>query len=435
MRIEGPWTWRSRKTAIVAGGAVLLAIAIGFALLGKPHAKVGEAAQQSATIAAQPFVATLGVAGQVAAGDIVAVVAPFDGRVTKVNFEFGDPVQQDQVLATLDTTEIGQRRDEAEAEFLKATQSAAELANWSNGAEVSQARRGETSAATELEDTNRKISETRTLFDRGLVARDELDNLVQQQRSQTSALAAARQDLAETLKRGAGANRRVADIELHTAQARLEELQTQFAGASLRAPTAGVIVRPPGEKADTASPAVHAGMSLTRGQLIAAIARPGGLTVSFQLSEADANRVRPGQRVEATGPGFAGMSLPGVVATVARDATPATGDTAVSFAATARLDPLTPAQAAVIRIGMTANVMIDLYRNPSALTAPPGAIQGTAPDTFVMVKDTRSGQLRRVAVQIGQTAADGVEILSGLKPGDVVVWTPDSTGDSDDKGS
>lgn len=415
--------------------AVLLAFVVGIALFGKPHAKVGEAAQQSVTIAARPFVATLSVAGQIAAGDIVAVVAPFDGRVTNVKFEFGDPVQQDQVLATLDTTEIGQRRDEAEAVYLKAAQSAAELANWSNGAEVSQARRGESAATTELEDTNRKISETRTLFDRGLVARDELDSLVQQQRSQASALAAARQDLAETLKRGAGANRRVVDIELHTAQARLDELQSQLAGAALRAPSAGVIVRQPGEKADTASPTVHAGMSLTHGQLIAAIARPGGLTVSFQLSEADANRVRPGQHVDVTGPGFEGKSLPGVVATVAREATPATGDTAVSFAATARLGTLTQAQATVIRIGMTATVTIDLYRNPSALTAPPGAIQGTAPDTFVMVKATRSGQLRRVAVQIGQTAPDGVEILSGLKPGDVVVWTPDTTGDSDDKGS
>jgi multidrug efflux pump subunit AcrA (membrane-fusion protein) len=84
---------------------------------------------------------------------------------------------------------------------------------------------------------------------------------------------------------------------------------------------------------------------------------------------------------------------------------------------------------------MTANVSIDLYQNPSALTAPPGAIQGTAPDTFVMIKDQGTGQLHRVAVKIGQTAADGVEILSGLKPGDVVVWTPDAGADSDDKGS
>ena len=435
MRIKAPWPWKSRRTAIVVGGAALLVVAVGMFLVARPHGSGASAGQQSTVIQAQPFVATLGVAGQVAAGDVVAVVAPFDGKVTQVNFDYGSPVAQGQVLVTLDTTEILQRRDEAEAEYLKAAQSAADMANWPNSAEVSQARRNEAAAEFDLADTKRKISETRTLFDRGLVARDELDSLMQQQRSQENALAAAKQDVAETVKRGTGPNRRVADIELSTARARLDDLQAQMDGASLRAPVAGVIVRPQGEKSETAAQGVHAGMSLTRGQLIAAIARPGGLSVTFQLSEADANRVRPGQQVHVTGPGFEGMNLSGVIATVAREATPATGDTAVSFAASARLDPLTPAQAAIIRIGMTASVTIDLYRNSLALTAPPAAIQGTAPDTFVLVKTPGTQQPRRVAVRIGQTAPDGVEILSGLKAGDVVIWTPGASSDSDDNGS
>lgn len=435
MRIKAPWPWKSRQTAIVVGGAALLVVAVGMFLVARPHGSGASAVQQSTVIQAQPFVATLGVAGQVAAGDVVAVVAPFDGKVTQVNFDYGSPVAQGQVLASLDTAEIVPRRDEAEAEYLKAAQSAADMANWSNSAEVSQARRTEAAAEFDLADTKRKISETRTLFDRGLVARDELDSLMQQQRSQENALAAAKQDVAETVKRGTGPNRRVADIDLSTARARLDDLQAQMDGASLRAPVTGVIVRPQGEKTETVAQGVHAGMSLTRGQLIAAIARPGGLSVTFQLSEADANRVHPGQQVQVTGPGFEGMNLSGVIATVAREATPATGDTAVSFAASARLDPLTPAQAAIIRIGMTASVTIDLYRNPLALTAPPAAIQGTAPVTFVLVKTPGTQQPRRVAVRIGQTSPDGVEILSGLKAGDVVVWTPGSSSDSDDNGS
>jgi hypothetical protein len=55
---------------------------------------------------------------------------------------------------------------------------------------------------------------------------------------------------------------------------------------------------------------------------------------------------------------------------------------------------------------------------------PPAAIVGAAPDTAVMVRDPRSHRPRRVAIQIGHVSPDGVEVLSGLKEGNVVLWSP-----------
>jgi HlyD family secretion protein len=415
---------RARHAALFAGGGLLLALAAGF-LLTRPHAGKGAqaSAMQSAVIQARPFTSTLGVTGMITPGDVVAVTAPFDGKVNQVGFDYGAPVGHGQILVALDTSEVRQRRDEAEAEYLKASQAAAEMANWSSGPEVSQARRSEGSAQYDLADTARKITETKVLLDKGLVARDELDGLIQQQRSQQIAVVAAHQELFEALKKGDVASRRVAFIEKATAKARLDELSAESDGALVRAPVTGVLVHPPGEKGDSAGQPLHVGMALTKGQLIGAIAHPGGLAVSFQLSEADANRVHPGLRVAVTGPGFEGVDLNGTIASVAGEATPASGgEGAITFAASARLDPLTPAQASIVRIGMSASVSIDLYRNPSALVAPPGAIQGDAPDTYVMVKQG-AGQPRRVAVRIGRIAPDGVEILSGLKPGNVVIWS------------
>jgi HlyD family secretion protein len=425
--------WRSRPAAVITGAVVLLALVAGFVLMRHHGDNATQAsATQSAVIQARPFASTLGVTGIVTPGDVVSVTAPFDGKVNQVGFDFGAPVSQGQMLVTLDTSELQQRRDEAEAEFLKASQAAADMANWSTGPEVSQARRSESSAQYDLAETARKIAETKALLDKGLVARDEYDGVVQQQRSQQTALVAARQELSEALKKGDAASRRVSSIELETAKARLDELQTESAGAVVRAPVAGVLVHPPGEKGDSAAQSLHVGMSLSKGQLIGAIAHSGGLAVTFQLSEADANRVRPGQRVQVTGPGFEGVDLTGTIASVAGEATPASGgEGTVTFAASARLDPLTPAEAATVRIGMSASVSIDLYSNPNALVAPPASIQGDAPDTYVMVKDKGGGPPRRVAVRIGRIAPDGVEVLSGLKPGDVVVWSGSASTDPD----
>jgi HlyD family secretion protein len=255
------------------------------------------------------------------------------------------------------------------------------------------------------------------------VPRNEYEAAQRQRQAQETGLAAARQDLDQALLRGGAAPRRAAGLDLQNARDRLAELDGQAATAAVRATIGGVIVRPPADKAETA--AVHPGQQMTRGQMIGAVASPDALVVTFQLGETDANRVRPGQSVTVTGTGFPGMILKGRVTAVAGEATPPSAGSPIStVAALARLEPLTPEQAAAVRIGMTAAVSIQIYANPSALVAPPAAIQGAAPAATVSVRDAASGKVRQVAVRIGQVAPDGVEVVSGLRAGDVVVWTP-----------
>lgn len=422
-RVQALAIWRSRKWTVVAAVSGVAILGLCLALAPRRAAAPDPAADQTQTLSPRPFVATLGLVGSVVPGDSVDVVAPFDGVVRRLGFDYGTGVTAGQILVELDPAEIGQRRNEAEAAYLKAAKASETLANWSSGTEVARARRAVEAAVLDLADLERKTAETKGLLDRGLVARGEYDGLVQQRRSQDMVLAGARQDLAAVLAQGAGSARRVAALELGNARAQLARLDGQAAGALVRAPEAGVIVRPVG-KGEDAEP-LHAGQTVTRGQLIGSIARAGGLTVAFQLSETDANRVQPGMAVTVTGPGFGGLTVAGHVTSVAGQATApaAAGGPLASFPAMARLDALTPEQAKAIRIGMTANVAVDLYRNPAALVAPPAAIQGAAPAAWVKVRDPRGGPPRTVAVKLGRIAPDGVEIVSGVKAGDVLVWS------------
>jgi multidrug efflux pump subunit AcrA (membrane-fusion protein) len=224
------------------------------------------------------------------------------------------------------------------------------------------------------------------------------------------------------MARGRGAGREVVELELREARAQLAELEAEVGGAVIRAPAAGVIVRPPADK-ENAGGQIHVGQTLTKGQLIGSIARTGGLAVSFQLSETDADAVRPGMGVSVTGPGFGGAAIDGKVTSVAGEASPSSGagGPLATFAATARLDPLTPDQTRTVRIGMTANVTVATYSAKRALTVPPAAVHGAAPDATVEVKGPFGR--RSVRVRLGHVGPDGVEILSGLNPGDTVVWT------------
>ena len=75
-----------------------------------------------------------------------------------------------------------------------------------------------------LADTERKLAETRSLLDRGIVPRLEVDALDQQARQQRLDLASAQAELTSTLARGQGENLQIADMELTNATAKHGDL-------------------------------------------------------------------------------------------------------------------------------------------------------------------------------------------------------------------
>ncbi|QNA82614.1 HlyD family efflux transporter periplasmic adaptor subunit [Sphingomonas sp. So64.6b] len=395
-----------------------------------PGAKTASATamiEKSLVVKREPFNSTINVMGTIAPGNGLDITAPFDGTIKSIRFAYGDLVNQGQTLAELDLSGLEQSRNEAESAYLKAAQASNDMTSWTSGPEVSRARRAATSAMYELSDTENKMRETKALLDRGLVPRSEYDGMIQQQRSQKTSLVAAQEDLEIALRRGQGPNRRLAELDLKNAQLRLAKLVAQFDGAILRAPEDGIIVRPPVDagSAGAATEALHVGSRLSKGQLIGTIARAGGLGVTFRLDEADINRIRTGMPVMVTGPGFGELSLSGQISSVAGEAgkDSASGTGKASFTATARLNALTPEQAARVKIGMTAMVIVIAYSNPNAIVVPPEAVQGAAPAATVNVRDPKTGKPAPRMVRLGLVSPTGAEILAGLKPGDEVMWS------------
>ena len=151
--------------------------------------------------------------------------------------------------------------------------------------------------------------------------------------------------------------------------------------------------------------------------------RRDSLVVEFALNEADAGRVKVGQSASASGGGLGDRQLSGKVLSVAGEARPsATGSGSSTVLARVRLTDV-PADASRIRIGATANISIKVREVARAIVVPPQAVQGAPPVGQVLVKDPKTAKISPRQVIIGETSAEGVEILSGLKPGETVVWS------------
>ncbi len=408
-----------RRRVLVPGVVALLVAAFGWWWIGARADKASVPAERNVVVARQPFVATLAFAGKIAPGDAVSIVAPFDGAVRAINFAYGARVAAGDTLLVLDTQEIAAARNQAEAAYLKAHQPADDIANWSRGPEVAAARRRVRLAALELARLEREAREGRRLFGKGLIARNEHEGIEQQLVAQRMTASAASDELADTLAQGGAIAARIAGLELDNARAALRRSEAQIGQSVIRAPASGVLVAPPASGAKLIEGPLHPGTRVTRGQLIGTVARDGGLSVTFEVDESDVNALATGQSVIVTGAGFTGLTLNGKVAAIAAPIEATTGPT--RFIARARLDPLPVDQAARVRIGMSAAVAVITYQAPAAIVVPPEALLGAAP--LARVKVRTGGRTTERQVAVGRVTPAGVEIRSGLRPGETVVWT------------
>lgn len=411
---------RQAQAALAVAAVLSAGAAYSLARGGPSEARAEE---QSATMMRAPFVVTVNFSGRVTPGERIDLSAPFDARVTRVLFEYGDQVEAGQRLLELDASDVLRSRAEAESAWLKADAEAARVVGWEGGVEVRRATRAMAAAEADLADLEARIVETRALLERGLVPRSEYEGFLQQRRQRDAALVAAREELAETLKRAGAGEKRLASLQRAVAAAQYDAVRSGGDGVII-APQGGVIVRP-ASQGDGVDKAVRTGGRVAKGQSLAVIASTAALDVVFMLDELDLGAVHPGQRAVVTGPGFGGKTLTGIVTGVAGEASAEGGANKAVFEARVRLDPLSSDAARVVRIGMTANLAIVAYENESALVANPDAVQGAAPHAFIMVRG-RGAEPERREIVVGRVGPMGVEVLSGLEPGDVVVWTPSS---------
>ena len=411
-----------RRLLWTAVGVVAIVCVLALTLRGRTKAP-DATTEQSFVVQRAPFVMLSTFSGQIVPGVRIDLTAPVDARVAEVRFAYGDQVQEGQLLVVLDPGDVARGRAEAEIAWLRADAEASRLRNWDQGAEMRRASRSVEAAESDLNDAEAKLAETKRLLDRGLVSRSEYDGLVQQRRQRQAAMAAARDDFADTQQRGRGGERRIALLQREAARSGHAGL-TGAPGSAIYAPRTGVIVRPTGdgEGGEGGQGGVHAGGQVRKGQLLGVIASASGLDVAFKLDEADLATLEPGQKAMVTGPGFGGVALPGTLLRVGGEAQAPPGGGKATFEVRIRLDPSSATAARKIRIGMTANVAIMAYENPKAVTAPPQAVQGAAPRAYVMVRSRPGRPAERRPIAIGRVGSSAVEVLSGLAPGDIVVW-------------
>lgn len=410
----------SRKAKLVLGaGAVLLAGLLLVAFTRGGDSEV-EAPPMTYTVSQGPFEIKQSFSGRIVPGEQVEIIAETDATVMDIAFRFGDRVEEGQILYRLSAADVWRKTAEARIGYLQAADTASQMDNWASGPEMNAAKRGLESARIQFEEIRRRHEEGQRLFERGLIARTEMEGLQSSLRQSEQAVTTAEEDLARTEARGRGVERQVAGLQRGLASTKLQEA-VSGSEAVIRAPRAGVMVRPRSGTNGSDNSGAKVGGKVGLGQSLGVIAALDGLDVVFRVDEADLILLETGMVAAVTGPGLGGQTLQGRLLAVSGEADAGSSSEKTQFEARVRLDPLSEDVAKIMRVGMTAQVSLVLYETEQAITVPVSALNNGAP--LVQVKKA-DGTLEIRPVTLGRIGPDRVEILSGLKVGDVVVWKP-----------
>ncbi|WP_338477767.1 HlyD family efflux transporter periplasmic adaptor subunit [Pseudomonas trivialis] len=406
-------------------GAVLIVLAGAAGLVLRcPAQTPGSADEQWLAVKPDQLVHQIGLVGKIEPDTTVTLTAPFDGNVQANLVEQGQRVEAGQVLLRMDPATLEVQLRDALSAQLKARRAVQDMQDWDSSANVSRARRSLRTAEMTADTTRRRLSESEDLFKRGIIPRNELDDLKQQARQQQLDLAAARAELQQAQDQGRGEYRQIADMELTNATVKYEALQQLLAGKEVKAPFSGIVVPAPGNNSAQAggnnNAPVQSGSKVSQGQVLFGLANIERLKIVAKVSELDINQLHQGQAVEVLGDGFDGERLSGTVSVVSGLAIASEGQGSAQFPVTLAIPTLTPQQLQRVRLGMSARLTIVTYNNAQAMVVPGQAIGA---DMTVEYRAAMDQPVERVKVTTGQSTPQGVEVF-GLKPGFVKIPRP-----------
>ena len=317
-------------------------------------------------VESRAFAATVAVTGSLISSSRVDVKAETTGRLLKFAKEEGDPVKAGEVVAWVD--------QENSQLAIRQADSAVKVAE----AGLERARVNDAHSRSELERAQNLVKSG------GITDRDL--------------------KLAQLAETDAAAQVLVAEAQLAQAQAALDTARKRLRDTEIHAPVGGEIQRK----------FINAGAYVEPTTAMMTVVDNSRLEVESLLASSDLAPIRPGQRVTFTVNSFPGVEFQGRVI----DINPAVdADTR-----TAKIRVQVDNSAGRLKAGMFAQGEILTGVEANAIIIPASAVyrdDRSAKESYVYVAE--NGKAAKRAVRIGRERPGELEIVAGLKPGDMLV--------------
>lgn len=347
-------------------------------------------------VAKQNLVQTVVASGRVETPLRVDVGSQLTGTVASVPVAQGQAVAKGQLLLALENSEQQAAVEQARAGVSQAQARLAQLDKLALPA----ARQSQNQADINLQNTRRQYERTRQLREKNFVGQAALDDARRNLEIAESQLQSTR--LQVQSNDTGGAERQLARATLEQAVASLNAARARLALTRILAPHAGILISRNVEQGDVVQP----------GKVLMVLSPTGPTQLVLQIDERNLAQLRIGQQAMASADAFPAQRFTARIAYVNPGVDAQRGSVEI------RLD--VPEPPAYLRQDMTVSVDIEVGRRDQVLALPADTVRDahTAAPWVMKVED---GRAKRQALQLGLRGTGQIEVLDGLREGDLVL--------------
>ncbi len=364
--------------AVVVSVIVLVAVLIRSGVLSRP---VEVVTVKVAPVFPSKALTVLNASGYVVAQRKAAVSSKATGRLEKLRVEEGRTVKAGQVLAELENQDLRATLEEARAA-------------------IKVAKAALNNARAELDDATLNYNRQKALRKSGAVSEQAFDTAEARYRKAVAMETSAR-----------------FGVDKATASVKVAEVNLEY--SYIRAPFDGVVLTKNADEGEVVAPF---GASLNAKAAVVTMADMASLMVEADVSESSLEKVRKGGPVEIRLDAFPNDRFPAFVHMIVptADRSKATVMTKIKFdKLDERILPEMSAKAAFLSRPLKPE------ENAPFLGIPSSAVREI--DHRSVVYRVNDAKVHAVPIRTGKVWGDYVEVVSGLKEGDLVVSSPDKS--------
>ena len=372
-----------KRRRILIGAAVLLVL--GFAAMNALGGKAQPSIVPTVNPVKKDIKSKLSISGPVSGTDSVDVVSNLHAEVLEIPVKEGDRVEEDQVLAILDESNIKKEVEIAKNDY--------DLAVTTYNEKMKEARQGYEKAVQDYQTAKANYDRTKVLFDGGSMSQVELE-------SAANSMNDARRTMeAYTLVNGQPAADDSYRLQIEKARFDYEKKLEELDDAKIKSPIAGTVVRvntKVGRFAD----------KMENEEPLFVIENLDVLELEIKVSEYSIGKVAVGQTAEISADILNGETVQGEVISISPTGEEKGGGSS---------ERVIPTKIRILEdntrliAGITAKAQIILEEAKDALSVPVSAILSVGEETYVQA--VNGGMIHWIPITVGVEGDVECEII------------------------
>ncbi len=399
-------TPRQKRQVLIAVVVVLIAVGLGAGawFILAPHSQTYTLRSYDvATVQKGNLVQSTQASGTVAIPVQMSLPSPEEGYAATLLAAEGDTVKKGQVLARLEVPTLRNDLQDLQSTLAEAKRSY-EKTLAQDKIDIDRRVREIDAAGTDIASAQAEVDRQAKLVSVGGARQSELDAA----KKALASLEASRKEKAlqlEEQKQLNALDEQAAQAKIEDLQVQVQRLQERIAATTITSPMAGEIL------AMDASLAVP-GSLITSGTSLFTIADPSSAIVELEVPEQYSSLLSIGQEVKLT---IGSATLTGRIAAIGKVATQSSDGLGATIAV--KVKP-TQSETRLLQ-GNTAVGTIELGTRSDVLYLPRGPYLTTGSERYLY--RVEGSTAKRIAVTFGSTEGTTVEIVSGVKAGDLII--------------